>query len=702
MNIKYLIDSYTEKITKVFKNIPRKTKIAIVALLIATTAISAKSCSEKDNKFSKVYLVDINDDLEKELVLKDKDGNIISKKYKNSNQLVGVVKVKKFSKNENYEVIIADQKGNLQKGYIEGKYLEKKILDEETVSFDIFEQISVVAPQSGVWLREEPELNRETKDAKFLKNGVEVIVSSSYMINDGYDWVNAINVENEDLNVGYVAKKYLIDENFNNAKGKRFIVNSPIGLKLRQKPNTSSETMDVLKDGEEVILVPNIPSVNDDKYDWFYVACKKGNKIQFGYAAATYYYEDSVINYLVEKENISKKNKTEEKKSKNNKTVKRFVDTSSAGNVNLKLRSKPGLDGKIIAELEKGSIIFTTKEEIKKCNDSKSIDGHKWVKIFLSNGDVGYVASEYLIADKNTNVEMPKLYSVDFSKEGNVDGYIGMDIKNTTTPDSLKAMLKGNLSVDCYGISSNNIKPAFVYIKLGATGYAYNRNDSDAKFPGTNYAYKDNVISLARICEENNIPYGFYYYSQAISAKDINKEANFISEVLNELGTTSYHVLPLAIDVEHRAGNPSVKTRYCYCAEEKGKSYTTKIINTLMNKVRDENNIDVCFYTDKNTLQAVLNYNELDGQNKDNAWIVDASSTHSNVLATSYPSVVDNVGVRQIALDKFKSVNGERIGYDIDFINKDYYQKLIKKIQENNASAKKNNNENVLVASSNN
>lgn len=678
MNINNIIDNCVEIISKKYSKITKKTMIAVISILIGTAVLSIKSCNDKP-KNEKIYLVDLDDEFENDAILKDSNGNTIEIETNDRSKLVAIVKVKKTSKDEEYETIIVNENGKLQKGFVDGKYLEDKLLDEEEVSFDIFEEISVVTPKSGAWWRKDSIVDKDTLDAELLKNNQEVVSSSYYIFNNDYEWKKVVYVSNlKDLKVGYVAKDYLMNKDFEKAEGKRFIVDSPKGLNLREDASTTSKIIDVLDNGTEVILMPNIASISDDNYDWFYVAYNKDNQIKYGYVAATYYSENSVINYLKLKE--EKKSK-EKKSNRENKTLNKIVDTSSQGCVNLKLRDKPGLNGKIIAEIENGTLVFTTENDLEESNKDKKVDNYKWIKISLSNGNSGYVAKKYLSDNVKTESTPSKSYNLDFYNEKNVEGYIGIDVPNFTNISSFKSLIKNNVSAKDDYIDVSGVKPEFVYIKLGATGYGYNKNNPHAVLSQKNSLYLDNVKSLAKICEEKNIPYGFYYYSQAMNEQDINKEVDFISEFLQNFATTSHNVLPFIIDVEESANG--YQTRYYHSAQQNGKSYATDVINILMNKVRKINNIEVCLYTDQNTLKSVINFSELDLKNQQNAWVVDRSKTHSEGLKNNdtNTNLIENISIRQVALDQSYSSNGTSIGYDVNFMDSEYYSELKEKVK---------------------
>ena len=282
--------------------------------------------------------------------------------------------------------------------------------------------------------------------------------------------------------------------------------------------------------------------------------------------------------------------------------------------------------------------------------------------------------------------------TINFDGEGNKTGYFGIDIQNTIGATEFEKLVSQNHNYNVpFSVKkdlSQMQKPEFVIFKLGATYTSV--NSKKATLANENYVYLDNLQSMVAICEEKQIPYGFYYYSQAISEEDIDIEANYINDALSKLGTSTYHILPLAIDVEDEIYyNGAKPTRALVSAQQNGKSYETAIINKLMNRVRAENNIEVISYLSRSGYARIINNEELDEINRQNSWIVDPSKAHSNDFATNYPSVSENAVIRQIALDGF--VNNVPI--DVNLIDKEYFESLLRK---NNLISKNNSNGKVL------
>jgi len=164
------------------------------------------------------------------------------------------------------------------------------------------------------------------------------------------------------------------------------------------------------------------------------------------------------------------------------------------------------------------------------------------VSLFDNNVDKKYniVKAKNL---KGEEVEVPILTS----SIGNV---IGIDVNKGETylleeillsKNSIKNQTVGE-DGDIFDTTEVAGKIGFVYIKIGSSSYSKENN----------FSIIPNVIysTYAAVCEKYQIPYGFYYYSTAITEEEANKEYDTIVERLSELENSKYNVLPIAIDVE--------------------------------------------------------------------------------------------------------------------------------------------------------
>lgn len=667
--------------------------IAIALLLAAGGYKLGNKTDSKEN----VYLVDITDKYEDELVLLDDNGNNLKIDTSDPSKLLALVTSEKTKKGKQYDTVIINEEGKMFSGEVDGKYLDNKAIDEIEVNNEsILEEVNIVSAKSGLWLREDDSktIDHDTEKAHLLEPGSYVATSDIFETSksNSYKWKESVYYDGESLKHGYLVGDYIIPTNFSEVEGKRFNVNlgGDTPLKLRDGASTESNIVHEMTNGTEVVLLPNMSSYSDGLYDWFYVAINTDEGIKTGYVAATWHTEAGDYNYLIEKNTQDKAE--EQVKQPKEEMIMKIVDTSNVGYADLKLREQPCIEeGNIIAELENETEVYTYQSLIDSAIES---DNFNWVKVYLINGTTGYVASQYL-NDIKTDYQMDpnsSAVTINFDGEGNKTGYFGIDIQNTIGATEFEKLVSQNHNYNVpFSVKkdlSQMQKPEFVIFKLGATYTSV--NSKKATLANENYVYLDNLQSMVAICEEKQIPYGFYYYSQAISEEDIDIEANYINDALSKLGTSTYHILPLAIDVEDEIYyNGAKPTRALVSTQQNGKSYQTAIINKLMNRVRAENNIEVISYLSRSGYARIINNEELDEINRQNPWIVDPSKAHSNDFATNYPSVSENAVIRQIALDGF--VNNVPI--DVNLIDKEYFESLLRK---NNLISKNNSNGKVL------
>ena len=231
---------------------------------------------------------------------------------------------------------------------------------------------------------------------------------------------------------------------------------------------------------------------------------------------------------------------------------KMVVDTSKDNGIPLKLRSTPRIEeDNIITKIPNKTILNVNEEDLE---DEKDFVEVEYIDEETKKVYKGYVSSKYLQEYKEK-----KEYSSERKNYTTNDGEVmGIDVNNTMDPEKLEQIIKGEIPIEDtieYANSDNididlsqyeNKEVNYVYIKMGASGYG----KGDLSFTKTN----ENFVELAKICEENQIPYGFYYYSTSINEEEAQMEKDRImelQEMLEENGCSGeYNQLPLAIDVE--------------------------------------------------------------------------------------------------------------------------------------------------------
>ena len=227
-----------------------------------------------------------------------------------------------------------------------------------------------------------------------------------------------------------------------------------------------------------------------------------------------------------------------------------YVDTSSDNYIPLNLRTSPttGSSDNIITKIPYGSIIENLGIVEK--------DGNRnWVAIRYTTPEGssydGWIVENYL--SQEMVPEKPTLEEVQYST--NASGNItGIDVSKMSAND-LRNLLQGQIpkTVDTAHGSFDSSQLAgdinYVYMKIGAS--TYNKGDI------TPLPY-DNYIEQVQVCEELGVPYGFYYYSTAITVEEAELELACIQERLENLREQydlKCNKLEIAVDFELSGAN---------------------------------------------------------------------------------------------------------------------------------------------------
>ena len=625
------------------------------------------------------------------------------------------------------EVTLVDEDGKMQTGFVDEEYLSKKDIQKVDLSkaplniskdsTESFDETYVVSAKSGVWLRPNTKLDRNSEEAILLEPGTYVLGGDSTVISSDnhYLWRKVITLYNGKLIVEFIADEYLMNADFNKAKGEHFRVNSSI-LNLRSEPSAKSNRLTTLKKGTEVILVPNVGVETDDPiHDWFYVAVKGEDGINFGYAAATLYKENGdVINYLKSidiEESVNEQEKEEKEKSEHTikHSVVKQVNTKDVGGVTLKLREKPTTESPIVARIENGTLINTTEEDFDSALKSESVDGHKWLYVETAEGENGYVATEYL-DDYTQTREKYQLINARFGPKS-YQGYFGIDVNATLDPHVTAGSIGEILTQNHTYKNDPNFadgtvlkKPDFVSIKMGSSAQLspftimQDRTDGSGKKYKPEDAYKK-VLSIAKVCEQAEVPYGFYYYSMATTEEEAKKQREYIEGFYKYAGNLRYNILPLGYDVEQgRTESSHLPFRNMTFVEENGVVAFTELVNNDMNELRKieskYSGAGVILYTDHNVLLKkgreedkrlegeIIDYSLLDEQNK-KLWMVQNSKGHYNALERDNPEAIPNIMVRQSNVwtgenqISIKTKVKGNVPVDYDFIVKEVLEKYV-------------------------
>lgn len=125
---------------------------------------------------------------------------------------------------------------------------------------------------------------------------------------------------------------------------------------------------------------------------------------------------------------------------------------------------------------------------------------------------------------------------------------VGIDVA-FASGDELEEILKNPNAIpkSAIGNTSSSVNKSnlsgrvnYVMIQIGYSGLIEEFNTN----PNNNYN------DCVDVCEKNGIPYGLYYFSTARDEEEAKKEIEIILDLLAQLGTKQYNLLPIAIDRE--------------------------------------------------------------------------------------------------------------------------------------------------------
>lgn len=701
------------------KKLSRKAKIAVSLLSIGIFSFSAYSTvSAKNATNNKVYLVDI-DDCDEKTKIYDENGNLID--FQVEEGLLAIVDDYRTKSDKMYQTVIINKEGKMTSGYMDGKYLNDTFLDStEHVSLSKSD-ISEVIAKDGLWLRKSNDISKHEDSFSYLENGENVILTemSFYSKNNPYDWKQGISVDvdSKKMQVGYLASDYVIDKDFEKKSKKKVFINVPDGevLKLRNTPNNDStdSIIDEIPNNAEIEILEDNNMIRNGNIEWTFVKYTSDGIVKYGYVAAIIYNDDGSVNlsYISEKNNsdvdeteadllnVSEENSEIEETMLSDETstidienttdyiendiIKFSVDTKNDGGIALKLRSTPGIDSKIIAQIEDGTEVSTSSVLY---NTECEVDNHSWIKVTAPDGKTGYVAKEYLRKLDSSLFSITFTDSDNADRQATVEGYLAADFNADFPPELLDEILTKGHQVTSTGSYQLDMytKPEAVIIKMAGTGYGI--------FSPTNTDIED-VKKLVAVCEKHQVPYGLYYYSQALSKEEADQEIEWIKNklgIISELGDLKYNLLPFYLDYEIGDFDQNSRVRQNYeklnSDEDKGKSITS-VLDYELSKLRDTLGTEVCLYSDHNTLGVCFDINEFTDENKENIWMVDVSPAHSKDTL----DLKEHISIRQVSTDSIIKYNGDSYKIDYDLINKEYFDKIkekVKKLKRSDAIAR--------------
>lgn len=531
---------------KSFYEITRAYKKQFLAVTIAISTIFGTGGCGKDNKEEEnsIYLVDLTDKYEDEAILYDsKTGKKISMETDDNSKLLALVMDEETDKDEFYETIIINEQGKMIKGLMNGKYLDDDAIDQMKIDENVFEEISRVFADGGLYLLNDyNNLDNSGIRNCVVKEDAYVATTSDFKVtpNNNYHWKRAVYVANRKIHSGYLASDYtygILDDDTFKLIGNKYKVNSD-ALLLRAEPSTDSGALLNLYNGTDVIeLSFSERKIIDDK-EWCYVAVPYKGEIKRGYVCATDYSNSTPTHYLVTeeeyKEETYKYNNDKEEEQDDVQTKIFTVDGSSDDCNHVNLRELPTLDSTKIAELENGTLVYI--------DSNADFDNTKWAKISTADGTLGYVSTSFLF-DKDTNKSLKE------ELEGKEED------KNINETLEINESKYGTYKI--IDVSEHNRDIDFSKVKESGIDAVIIR-----MFDSFFMDYDENILSYddskyveyAKECENNNIPYGLYVYSRATTEKMAQQEA------LKVLRFASKHQLkptfPIYWDIEPQESQP--------------------------------------------------------------------------------------------------------------------------------------------------
>ena len=297
-----------------------------------------------------------------------------------------------------------------------------------------------------------------------------------------------------------------------------------------------------------------------------------------------------------------------------------------------------------------------------------------YTKIMNHDGTVDYIpieqANNAIFVDdilRNTRV----------NENGKV---VGIDISENLPAEELERILSSDNAIPetVYDVNSveHNIEDLagpvdFVMIKIGARGYGEPGNFADIG---------DSYIEQAEVCERLGIPYGFYFYSTALTEEEALEEVEMVKANLDRLGERRYNLMDLTLDVEQ---------------DEHGSRINGKDVTDVMaywaNKAEELTGCKVMLYTggrDVSGPEKILDiprFNEQLDSGPARIWIPgprvpDGSGVYyaNQEQINSVANENGDIAMIQAILEQTNPEQGLVVGTDIDIMDVDVFKKIIR------------------------
>lgn len=363
--------------------------------------------------------------------------------------------------------------------------------------------------------------------------------------------------------------------------------------------------------------------------------------------------------------------------------IRRVVSQSSAN-----VRSSGEIrDDNIISAVPSGDYVLAKRATTPEADDKE------WLSVLVVDGDninEGYMREDviseivYSVSEKNDSEEIIDLGDI---KTNNLGTVTGIDISSSMPSSQLRELLQNGIpsnvesSFGNYDTSNLAGEINYVYIKIGASGYGKGK---------INPLEYDAYIGQVEVCEELGIPYGFYYYSTAITEQEAQEELECIEQRIKDLRqryNLKYNMLEIALDVELHGENDR---QYKGDIKEQTRA-KAEILNGIIERGLSDN---VLLYSSRRTItpngdQIIdLEYlmSKLSYPEKVSLW--QSSLMHQNgEMKDSLQETIDyaeSYGMSNVVCQLVLDTKGEKIGdCDINSMEIEHFLKLTKSRQAN-------------------
>lgn len=453
------------------------------------------------------------------------------------------------------------------------------------------------------------------------------------------------------------------------------------GARIREKETTSSEILGAVGYGDYVLARDDEISTSEFDGEWQKVIAIDGEQqVETGYMR-----ED----LLKKVKDLSEVNFSQEVNEGN---IKMIVDTSGDGGIDLNVRSEPG-GPEIIGGIPNGSVVEVIGEIV----TVRGLDRVE-VRYISDKGNIieGWVSAKYLrelgevSKDNIEKISRNDLEDISLNAEGTAPG---IDVSGTSGKQLKKLLERGvpnKVTTKDYtsgiDISNRAGEINFVYIKLGASGYGKGKLNIIKSY--------DNYIEQIKVCEEKGIPYGFYYYSTAITKDEADQEVQHIKKVIDELKSKyglKYNILPLALDIETKPKNK--ERQFDASIEQVSKAKAHWINKAQKLGISQKINVYIskrAFYPEsgERIIDIEVFKNALNNPEKVSIWLGSSMTSKGKDPKNldKYIEYLNKYGFEVVARQIVLDVDG---GYDINIYDANELQELI---DENNLGTLRGNN----------